>query len=97
VPIGSADRPSACCVARYRIDRLPMFNIIWSPLSTKKRARLAEMARFDHGWGRDFAAQVGGEAEAIEQEVMRRIRHTIHPKLIKLAFQDAIEQRKPRW
>jgi hypothetical protein len=35
-------------------------------------ACLAEMARFDHGWGRDFAAQVGGEAEAIEREVMRR-------------------------
>ena len=26
-------------------------------------ARLAEMARFDHGWGRDFAAGVGGEVE----------------------------------
>jgi hypothetical protein len=60
-------------------------------------ARLAEMATFDHGWGRDFAAQVGGEAEAIEREVMRRISHTIHPELIKLAVQDALEQRKPRW
>jgi hypothetical protein len=27
-------------------------------------ARLAEMATFDHGWGRDFAAGVGGETEA---------------------------------
>jgi hypothetical protein len=60
-------------------------------------ARFAEMARFDHGWGRDFAARVGGEAEAIEREEMRRISHTIHPELIKLAVQDAIEQRKPRW
>jgi hypothetical protein len=60
-------------------------------------ARLAEMARFDHRWGRDFAAQVGGEAEAIEREVMRRVSHTIHPELIKLAVKDAVEQRKPRW
>jgi hypothetical protein len=55
------------------------------------------MARFDHGWGRDFAAQVGGEAEAIEREVLRRISHSIHPELIKLAVQDALEQRKSRW
>jgi hypothetical protein len=26
------------------------------------------MARFDHGWGKDFAAGIGGEAEAIERE-----------------------------
>jgi hypothetical protein len=66
-------------------------------LAYGEAARLAEMAMFDHGWGLDFAAQVGGEAEAIEQEVMRRIGHEIHPELIKLAVQDAIEQRKPRW
>ncbi len=48
-------------------------------------------------WGRDFAAQFGGEAEEIEREVMRRISHTIRPDLIKLAVLDAIEQRKPRW
>jgi hypothetical protein len=60
-------------------------------------ARLAEMSRFDHGWGRHFAAQVGGEAEAIEREVMQRVGHEIHPELIKLAIRDAIEQRKPRW
>jgi hypothetical protein len=30
------------------------------------------MARLDQGWGRDFAAGVGGEADAIEREVMRR-------------------------
>jgi hypothetical protein len=66
-------------------------------LAYGEAARLAEMARFDHGWGQDFAAQVGGEAEAIEREVMRRVGHEIHPELIKLAVQDAIEQRKPRW
>jgi hypothetical protein len=60
-------------------------------------ARLAEMATFDHGWGRDFAAGVGGEADAIEKEVMRRLGHGVHPELIKLAVQDATGGRKPRW
>jgi hypothetical protein len=30
-------------------------------------ARLAEMARFDHGRGRQFAAGVGGEVEWIDR------------------------------
>ena len=60
-------------------------------------ARLAEMAKFDHGWGRDFAAGVGGEVDAIEREVMRRCGQSIHAELIKSAVQDAVEQRKPRW
>jgi hypothetical protein len=55
------------------------------------------VARFDRWWGRDFAAGVGGEFDAIEREVLRRISHTIHPELIKLAVRDALEQRKPRW
>jgi hypothetical protein len=40
---------------------------------------------------------VGDVGGAIEREVIRRISHTIHPELIKLAVQDAIEPRKPRW
>jgi hypothetical protein len=60
-------------------------------------ARLAEMASFDHGWGRDFAARVGDEAESIEREVLRRVSQTIRPELIKLAVLDALERRKPRW
>jgi hypothetical protein len=60
-------------------------------------ARLAEMARFDHGWGRDFAPGVGGEADAIEKEVVRRCGHGIHPALIKLAVQDVVDRRKSRW
>jgi hypothetical protein len=55
------------------------------------------MVRFAHGWGRDFADQVGGEADAIEREDMRRISHTIRPELVKLAVQDVMEKRKPRW
>jgi hypothetical protein len=30
-------------------------------------ARLAEIARFDHGWGRGFAAGIGGGGGAVEQ------------------------------
>jgi hypothetical protein len=57
----------------------------------------ANPARFDQGWGRDFAAGVGGEAEAIEEEVARRLRPEIHPELIKFAVQDVRERREPRW
>ncbi len=60
-------------------------------------ARLAEMATFDHGWGRDFAAGVGSEAVSIESEVMRRLGHAIAADLIRLAVNDAMEQRRPRW
>jgi hypothetical protein len=55
------------------------------------------MASFAQSWGRDFAAGVGGEADAIEKEVMRRVGHGIHPELITLAVQDAVDRRKPRW
>ena len=42
------------------------------------------MARFDHGWGRDFAAGIGGDADAIEREVMRRCSPRTHPKIVTL-------------
>jgi len=58
-------------------------------------ARLAEMATLDHGWGRDFAAGVGGEADAIEKEVLRRLGPGVQPELVKLAVQDVMEQRGP--
>ena len=60
-------------------------------------ARLAEMAAFDHGWGRDFAAGVGGQAGAIEKEVSRRLAPEIPPALLELAIRDVLGQRKPRW
>jgi hypothetical protein len=59
-------------------------------------ARLAETATFDHGWARDFAAGIGGDADAIEPEVVRRLGPGIRPDLAKLPVQDAIERRKPR-
>jgi hypothetical protein len=55
------------------------------------------MASFAQSWGRDFAAGVGGEADAIEKEVMRRVGPGIQPELIKLAARDAVGRRRPRW
>jgi len=66
-------------------------------LAYGEAARLVEMAGFDHGWGRDFAAGVGGEADAIEREVLRRIGPGVPPELVKMAIQDAMERRRPRW
>jgi hypothetical protein len=72
-----------------------------SPISYRlaygEAARLAEMARFDHGWGRDFAAGVGGEADAIERAVLRRLGPSVPPELVKVAVQDVVERRRPRW
>ena len=66
-------------------------------IANEEAPHLAEMARFDHGWGKDFAAGIGGEAEAIEKEVMRRVSPRTHPEVVKLAVRDALEPRKPRW
>lgn len=60
-------------------------------------ARLAEIARFDHGWGRDFAAGTGGEAEAIAREVRRRIGPAVPADVVKMAIDDVLERRRPRW
>ncbi len=60
-------------------------------------ARLAEMARFDHGWGRDFAAGVGGEAGAIEREVQRRLGPGVALELVRMAIEDVLDGRRPRW
>lgn len=58
-------------------------------------ARLAEMARFDHGWGKDFEAAIGGDADAIEQEAKRRVGPGIHTKLFKMTIRDELDKRKP--
>src|SRR5438445_13707664 len=55
-------------------------------------AVLAEIARFDHGDGRDFAARVGDQTEAIEREVGRRVGAQVDPEVVKRAVADAREQ-----
>jgi hypothetical protein len=51
-------------------------------------ARLAELASFDHGWGRGFAAGIGGHPASIKREVQRRPSPDIPPELVKLAIED---------
>ena len=59
-------------------------------------ARLAEMARFDHSWGRDFAARVENKGERILAEVLRRIGdHDL--EAVKEGIEDALAGRRPKW
>jgi hypothetical protein len=60
-------------------------------------ARLIEIARFDHCFGRDFAAGIGGRVEAIQGEVRRRMGPGVDPHLVDLALEDAVAGRPPRW
>jgi hypothetical protein len=60
-------------------------------------ARLIEIARFDHCFGRDFAAGIGGNVEAIGGEVHRRMGFETDPPVVELAIKDAVAGRSPRW
>jgi hypothetical protein len=57
-------------------------------------ARLLEMSRFDHSYGRDFAA--GVEPDAIRAEVRRQC-PAIAAELVDQAVDDATRGRTPRW
>jgi hypothetical protein len=57
-------------------------------------ARLLEMSRFDHSYGRDFAR--GVEPEQIRAEVLNQC-PTLPPELVELAVDDAMAGRQPRW
>jgi hypothetical protein len=70
--------------------------------STYRRAygeasRLIEIARFDHCFGRDFAAGIGGHVEAIQAEVCRRMGARADATAVRLAIHDAVAGRPPRW
>ena len=60
-------------------------------------ARLVEIARFDHCFGRDFAAGIGGCVAAIHAEVRRRMGRQADPETVDLAVHDAVAGRAPRW
>jgi hypothetical protein len=60
-------------------------------------ARLVEIARFDHCFGRDFAAGIGGSVEAIQAEVHRRMGRDADSETVTLALLDAVSGRPPRW
>ena len=60
-------------------------------------ARLIEIARFDHCFGRDFAAGIGSNVEAIRAEVHRRMGREANPEAVEMAVTDAMAGRSPRW
>ncbi len=60
-------------------------------------ARLVEISRFDHGWGCDFATRLSSRPDAIVREVRRRVSPSIADELIRLAVEDVVSERKPRW
>jgi hypothetical protein len=60
-------------------------------------ARLIEIARFDHCFGRDFAAGLGGNAGAIVAEVRRRMGPSADPEAVDSGVNDALAGRSPRW
>ncbi|MDR3620667.1 MAG: hypothetical protein P4L85_15045 [Paludisphaera borealis] len=60
-------------------------------------ARLIEIARFDHCFGRDFAAGLGGNVGAIVAEVRRRMGRSADPEVVDSALDDALAGRSPRW
>jgi hypothetical protein len=57
-------------------------------------ARMLEMSRFDHSWGRDFARRL--KPERIRAEVHGQC-PTVPPELLELAVDDALARRRPRW
>ena len=59
-------------------------------------ARLIEMARYDHAWGRDFATRIESQADKILAEIISRIGHR-DLDVVKEAVEDALEGRRPRW
>jgi hypothetical protein len=59
-------------------------------------ARLIEMARYDHAWGRDFAVQIESQADKILAEVISRIGHR-DLDVVKEAVEVALEGRRPQW
>jgi hypothetical protein len=64
---------------------------VWGDL-----VRPIEMARFDHAWGRDFAARIENQGEKILAEVIRRIvDHDL--EAVKEGVEDALAGRRPQW
>jgi hypothetical protein len=58
---------------------------------------IGELALSDQGWGRDFAAAVGGEAEDIIGAALRRIGPGTRLDVVRRAVVDVIERRRFSW
>jgi hypothetical protein len=59
-------------------------------------AQLVEMAKYDHAWGRDFAARIENQGEKILAEVLRRIGDR-DLEAVKEGVEDALAGRRPKW
>jgi hypothetical protein len=59
-------------------------------------ARLIEMAKYDHAWGRDFAARIEKQSGKILAEVIDRVGDR-DLDAVKEAVDDALAGRRPRW
>jgi hypothetical protein len=59
-------------------------------------ARLIEMVRYDHAWGRDFAARTENDSEKILDEVISRIGN-YNLDVVKEGVEDALASRRPKW
>jgi hypothetical protein len=77
---------------RPMFDSTDFMSCIRYRIAYGEAARLIEMARYDHAWGRDFAART----EKILSEVISRI-GTHHLDVIKERVEDALEGRRPQW
>jgi hypothetical protein len=81
------------------MDQLPddLMSRIGYRIAYGEAARLLEISRFEHGWGRDFAAGIGGEGDAIGREVLRRVGPEIAEELVRMAVEDVLAGCRPRW
>ena len=91
-PRHSRDRGARMSDLLHNLESCLQYRIAYG-----EAARLAEIARFDHAFGRDAAARIGDEIDAIRNEVVHRIGPGAVAEVIKLAVDDAIEGRRPRW
>jgi hypothetical protein len=77
-------------------DSIDPMSCIRYRIAYGEASRLIEMSRYDHAWGRDFAARVDSRAEAILAEVIRRIGDR-NLEVVKEGVEDALAARRPRW
>jgi hypothetical protein len=66
-------------------------------LAFGEAARLGDVAWFAPSSGPDFAFHLDDEAETIEREVIRRMGPEMDHEEIRMAVEDALEGRRPRW
>jgi hypothetical protein len=59
--------------------------------------QLVSLCRLQHGSGHALAERFAVQVEAIYTEVIRRMGNWTDPQVVRMAVEDAIEGRQPRW